>query len=42
MEKLHISFMKNLRNFEFGELFEAISNSIAKENIEIPAITNAL
>lgn len=41
MEKLHISFMKNLRNFEFGELFEAISNSIAKENIEIPAITNA-
>lgn len=33
--------MKNLRNFEFGELFDTISNSIAKENIQIPAITTA-
>lgn len=41
MEKIHISFMKDLRNIEFGELFDIVSTIVAAENIGLPTLTMA-
>lgn len=36
-----MGFMKDLRNIEFGELFDIVCNIIAAERIEIPTLTTA-
>ena len=41
MEKIHISFMKDLRNNEFGELFDIISTIVVTEKIELLPLTIA-
>lgn len=42
MEKLHIRFMKDLRNHDFAQLFDAICNSAVKEKMNIPSITTVV
>ena len=41
MEKIHINFMKDLKNIEFGELFDIVSTIVAAENIGLPYLTLA-
>ena len=41
MEKIHISFMKDLRNIEFGELFDIVSTIVTAENIGLSNLTMA-
>lgn len=41
MKNIHISFMKNLRNIEFEELFDIVSTIVAAENIGLPTLTMA-
>ena len=41
MKKIHIRFMKDLFNVEFGELFDKISNAVEREKIDIPSLTKA-
>ena len=38
MEKLHLGFMKDLRNFEFGELFDHIVHALENGKIEIDSL----
>ena len=42
MKKLHIRFMKDLRNIQFGELFDIISNDLAAKKVEIPLVKTAI
>lgn len=42
MENIHIRFMKNLRNIEFGELFDIISDDLVARNVEIPLVKAAI
>lgn len=42
MQKVHINFMKDLRNIEFEELFGIISSVVAIENIGLPTLTIAI
>lgn len=42
MENIHIRFMKNLRNIEFGELFDIISEDLVARNVEIPLVKAAI
>lgn len=39
MEKLHLGFMKELRNCEFGELFDYITHALENEKIEIDSLS---
>ena len=41
MEKIHISFMKDLKNIEFGELFDIVSTIVAAEKIGLSYLTMA-
>ena len=38
MEKLHLGFMKDLRNYEFGELFNHIVHALENEKIKIDSL----
>ena len=42
MEKIHIRFMKDLRNIEFEELFDLIYTSVVTLKIDEPSITTAI
>ena len=42
MEKIHIRFMKDLRNIEFEELFDLIYNTIVAEEMDIPSLTTVI
>ena len=42
MEKIHIRFMKDLRNHDFGELFDAIYTEVKAEKIDIPSLLTAI
>ena len=42
MEKMHIRFMKDLRNIEFEELFDLIYTTVEAEKIDTPSITTAI
>ncbi|HZJ80334.1 MAG TPA: DUF6261 family protein [Dysgonamonadaceae bacterium] len=42
MEKIHIRFMKDLRNHDFGELFDAIYNVAEAKKIDVPSVTIAI
>ena len=42
MEKIHIRFMKDLRNIEFEELFDLIYTTVEAEKIDVPSLTTAI